>query len=54
MEIGMSRTRLPQTQAPLLVEDAVAIGKTWPAVKAALKSNTDVAITLFRDRNSLS
>jgi hypothetical protein len=22
--------------------------KTWPAVKAALKSNVDVAITLFR------
>ena len=26
----------------------VRSAKTWPAVKAALKSNVDVAITLFR------
>ena len=27
-------------------------GKTWPAVKIALKANADVAITLFRKHNT--
>ena len=30
----------------------VRAGKTWPAVKIALKANVDVAITLFRKHNT--
>ena len=41
--------RLPQAETPPFVEDAVRCGKTCEAVARALRSNVDVALTLYRN-----